>query len=284
MSCRFPITMSLCLALLIGVSAPAHADQHGEEILKLLDAAMTRAEDQHYVQEMVTKAPGKDEIKQVMDVRIKGTKYRRVEFLEPGDIKGMRIMRTIYFLPSVCSTTAVALLWLWIYQPGGWLDRVVLSLGFANSPDWMGDPRMIKPAIIFMGLWAAGGFNSVIYLAGLKQIPQHLYEAAQIDGASRFQRFRHITLPMLSPTIFFMTVIGAIGSFQIFEGIYVMTESAASGGPDRAAYTIIYHIYKNAFDYERMGYAAAMSFVLFIVIAAVTLLQFWGQKRWVHYE
>lgn len=200
------------------------------------------------------------------------------------DIRGMRVMRTIYFLPSVCSATAVALLWTWIYQPDGWLNQLLMTLGMKDPPGWMMEPILVKPAVIFMGLWATAGFNSIIYLAGLKQIPSHLYEAAMIDGAGPLNRLRHVTLPMLSPTIFFMLVIGTIASFQIFEGIYVMTETQSPGGPDHAAYTIIYHIYKNAFDYERMGYAAALSFVLFGIIAILTLLQFWGQKRWVHYE
>jgi multiple sugar transport system permease protein len=195
-------------------------------------------------------------------------------------IRGIVLYRTAYFLPVISSTVAVALLWDWIYAPDYGLLNFVLHWLHLPTSQWLGDPSSAMPAIIIMSVWRGLGFNMVIFLAGLQGIPQELYEAARIDGANNWRTFRHITVPLISPVLFFVTVLAIIGSFQVFDQTYVMTQ----GGPLHATTTIVYYIFEEAFQWFHMGYAAALGYVLFAIILLFTLLQFNLQRLWVHYE
>lgn len=185
-------------------------------------------------------------------------------------LKGVTIFRTIYFLPVVSSIVAVALLWRWIYNPDfGLLNSFLKSLGFHNLPQWLSSTTWAKPAIIIMGIWQGAGYNMLLYLAALQGIPSHLYEAAEIDGASKWQQFTNVTWPLLSPTNFFIVIMGVINGFQTFAQIFVMT----NGGPAGSTTTIVYYIYNNAFKWFKMGYASSISWFLFLIMFIVTLLQ-----------
>ncbi len=196
-------------------------------------------------------------------------------------IRGITIYRTVYYLPAVVSGVAVALLWRWIFNPDFGVLNAILSGVFrvANPPHWLWDEQWSKPSLILMSLWGIGG-GMVIFLAGLQGIPEQLYEAAQIDGASVIQRFRHITLPMLSPVIFFNLIMGIIGSFQVFVQVYIMT----GGGPANSTLFYVLYLFNNGFQFFKMGYASALAWVLFVIILAVTLVQFKLAGRWVYYE
>jgi multiple sugar transport system permease protein len=201
-------------------------------------------------------------------------------------IRGMSVYRTVYFIPVVSSMVAVALMWRWMYNPTSgilnyMLDRIFTFLHLSiTPPDWLQSTTWAMPAIIIMSVWKGLGYNMVIYLAGLQGIPTSLYEAAQIDGASDWYRFRHITLPLLTPTTFFVLIMSFIGSFQIFEQAYIMTQ----GGPARATVTTVYYIYQNGFTWYKMGYASAVAWVLFAIIMVLTMVQWRYQDRWVFYE
>lgn len=192
-------------------------------------------------------------------------------------IKGVVWFRTIYFLPVVSSMIAVALLWRWIYNPDfGLLNSFLKDIGFRNPPQWLSSTTWSKPAIMIMWIWKGAGYNMLLYLAALQGVPQQLYEAASIDGASSWQQFWNITFPMLSPTNFFIIIMAVIGGFQAFGEMYIMT----GGGPAGSTTTIVYYIYNNAFQWFKMGYASAIAWFLFIIIFIVTLLQwkYAGQK------
>ena len=194
-------------------------------------------------------------------------------------IKAIAFWRTVYFLPSVLSGVAVAVLWLWLLNPEfGVLDLVLRHIGLP-APDWLGDTVTALPSLIVVSLWGIGG-SIVIYLAGLQGIPTELYEAAEVDGANAWQRFLHVTLPMLSPVIFFNLIIGLIGQFQWFTEPYVMTQ----GGPENSTLTFMLYLYQNAFTYFKMGYASAMAWVFFALVLVLTLLVFRSSPMWVHYE
>jgi len=197
-------------------------------------------------------------------------------------IREVVVYRTIYFLPSVCSSIALYILWQALYNPDVGLINRVLSYLMIDGPNWLGDPRWAKPAFIITGFWQnLGGLTMLLYLAALQGIPEQLYEAAEIDGASAWQRFWKITWPMVSPTTFFVLTMGIIRGFQGgFQQAYIMTR----GGPAGATTTIDYFIYNQAFFQEqRMGYASAAAWVLFVIILAASLVQWkYGQKR-VHY-
>ena len=194
-------------------------------------------------------------------------------------IRAMRVYRAIYFVPVVTSLIAVAIVWQWLYHTDvGLINYGLAGLGLPKI-NWLGSPEWAMPAVIFMSTWKAMGYYAVIFLAGLQGIPQHLYEAADIDGANSWQKFWKITLPLLSPTMFFVLVISIIQAFQVFGQIFIMTR----GGPANATSTIVYFIYNNAFVWFRMGYAAAASWILFAVIFVITILQTRWQRRWVHY-
>jgi len=198
-------------------------------------------------------------------------------------VRGMQIYRTIFFLPAIVPAVASSILWIWVLNPEiGLLNSVLRMLGWSNPPRWLQSSSWLlgsKMAIIMMGLWGAGA-GMIIWLAGLKGIPQHLYEAAEIDGANRGQKFLHVTLPMLSPYIFFNLIMGIIGTLQIFTQAFIMT----SGGPDDSTLFYVYYLFNNAFRYFKMGYASALAWILFAIILVLTLIQLKLAPRWVHYE
>lgn len=193
--------------------------------------------------------------------------------------RGIRIYRTIYYLPSITPSVASAMLWAWIFNTDyGLLNTVLLFLGLPRI-QWLLNPAWAKPAFIIMSMWGLGG-AMLIYLAGLQGIPQPLYEAAEVDGANRWRRFWHITVPLLTPVIFFNLIMQIIGSFQVFTAAYLITE----GGPVNAALFYVLYLWNCAFRELRMGYAAALAWVLFAVILVFTALQIWLSGRWVYYE
>lgn len=195
-------------------------------------------------------------------------------------VHAQALFRTIFYLPSVVSGIAVALLWINIFNPDfGLLNQFLRNIGVQNPPGWLVSPQWAMPALIMMSVWGAGG-SMVIYLAGLQSIPEHLYEAASIDGAGVWSKFWNITVPMMSPVIFFNLIVGFISSLQSFVQIYVMTD----GGPANATLVYGLYIYRNAFRFFKMGYASALSWVLFVVIIAITIGQFVLARRWVYYE
>ncbi|AZR73252.1 ABC transporter permease [Anoxybacter fermentans] len=191
--------------------------------------------------------------------------------------KGVYIFRTIYYLPAVVSGVAVSLLWKWIFSPDFGLINFVLSKFGITGPGWLSDPAWTLPAYIIMSLWGVGG-GMVIYLAGLNDIPVQLYEAAEIDGANRWQKFIKITLPMLSPVIFFNLIMGIIGAFQTFTQAYIM------GGAGNAGLFYVLYLFQNAFSDFKMGYASAQAWILFLIILVLTLLVFKSSDAWVFYQ
>jgi multiple sugar transport system permease protein len=194
-------------------------------------------------------------------------------------VRGIRFFRTVYFLPVVSSMVAVALVWSYMFNPEYGVLNYLLKLIGIRGPAWLYDAHWAIPAMVLVTVWKGMGYSMVIFLAGLQSIPEELYEAAALDGAGSSRRFWRITLPMLSPTLFFVLVITLINSFQVFEQTYVLTR----GGPANATLTLSYHIYENAFQFFQMGYAAAESYVLFAFVFAITLVQFKLQHRWVFY-
>jgi multiple sugar transport system permease protein len=195
-------------------------------------------------------------------------------------LRGVTFFRTAYFLPVVSSMIAVALVWSWIFNAEyGLLNYLLRELFGVRGPAWLDSTSWALPAMVIVTVWRGLGYSMVIFLAGLQNIPQDLYDAVTIDGAGPWTRFRQITLPMLSPTTFFIVVITLINSFQVFEQTYVLTK----GGPANSTLTLSYFIYQNAFQFFQMGKAAALSYVLFALVFAVTLMQFRMQKRWVFY-
>lgn len=193
---------------------------------------------------------------------------------------GIRFFRTLYYLPAVTAGPATMMLWLWLFDPSmGLINQALWALGVVNTPLWLQSEVWSKPSLILMSLWYAGS-SMVIYLAGLQGIPQELYDAAAVDGAGSWTQFRKITLPMLSPTIFFNLIMGIINAFQIFEQAYLMTE----GGPMNSTLFYALYLYLNAFKWLKMGYASALAWVLFVIILVLTLIQFKFADRWVYYE
>jgi len=183
--------------------------------------------------------------------------------------------RTVYFIPFVTTLVAVSVVWRYLYHPQYGLIDFTLSRVGVKGPDWLGDPRWALPAIILMSVWKNFGYNMLIFIAGLQSIPEELYEAAQLDGAGPFLRFRHVTLPMLGPTLLFVAVITMIGYFQLFAEPYVMTQ----GGPLGSTTSMVLLMYQEGFRWWRMGYAAALAFVLFLVMLLWTFVQFRLQRR-----
>ncbi len=202
-----------------------------------------------------------------------------VALLMNQNIPGIRAWRTIYYLPAVVSGVAVAMLWMWIFHSRFGLINMALSAVGIQGPAWLGDPRWALLALILMSLWGVGS-GMVINLAGLQGIPTELYEAASIDGATWWHKFWKVTLPMLSPVLFFNLVMGVIGSFQYFTNAFVMT----NGGPGRSTLFYNLYLYFNAFRYYKMGYASALAWVLFVIIMLLTLLIFQSSPLWVYYE
>jgi len=197
-------------------------------------------------------------------------------------IRGLSFFRSVFFIPSVVPAVASAVLWLWLLNPRvGLINFVLTSVGLPRIP-WLSSAVWIKPGFILMSLWGVG-WTTVIFVAGLQDIPRHLYEAAQIDGAGLWGRFRHVTLPLLSPSIFFNLVMGIIGSLQIFGPAFIIL-AGPTGGPQNAALFYVLYLFRQAFDYVNMGYASALAIVIFAVILALTMLVFRSSSLWVYYE
>lgn len=196
-------------------------------------------------------------------------------------VKGMAVYRTIYFLPTLVPHVALAVLWMWLLNPGFGLINGMLDFFGIQGPNWLGSVTWSKPSLILMSLWGIGQ-AVIIYLAGLGDIPEEFYEAAEVDGANWFQRTFHITLPLLTPVIFFNLVMGTIGAFQQFTLPYTMT--AGQGSPANSLTFYVMYLYDNGFKYFKMGYASAMAWILFVIIMALTAIIFITSKRWVHYQ
>jgi multiple sugar transport system permease protein len=223
-----------------------------------------------------------------------------IAMLLNSGVRGIGGYRTGLYLPAIMPVVATSLLWVWIMNPSQgflnealrwcfdtmparafeWVVNRFTSTPFRlEAPLWLQDPRFSKPALIVMNLWTAGG-SMIIWLAGLQSIPRQLYEAASIDGAGAWRRFWHVTVPMLSPYILFNLIMGVIGTLQIFTEAYIMTE----GGPVDSTLFYAYYLFKQAFQFFRMGYASALAWILFVVVLGLTLLQLGLSKRWVHYD
>ncbi len=197
-------------------------------------------------------------------------------------VRGVPFWRTFFYLPSVTPVVAMAILWRFILNPqGGILNQGLRSLGLP-APGWTTDPNWMMPALGIMVTWGGAGNAMIIYLAGLKNIPIELYESADIDGAGWWSRTFHITLPMLSPVLFFTTVVGIVAALQTFAQSRVLFDE--EGGNANAALLYLMYLFNTAFSYFRMGYASALAWILFVVIIAFTVFQFWLSKRWVYYE
>jgi multiple sugar transport system permease protein len=194
-------------------------------------------------------------------------------------IRGIGVFRVLFYLPNITATIAISIVWVTIFAKYGPINRFLMFLGVEEPPGWINSTRWALPSIMIVSIWRAIGYYAIILLAGLQGIPSTLYEAANIEGAGLFTKFFRITIPMLSPTIFFCVVMNMIGSFQVFDSVVAMTQ----GGPGRATNVLVYHIFNTAFQDRRFGYASSMAYVLFAIILAFTLIQFAGQKKWVNY-
>ena len=194
-------------------------------------------------------------------------------------VRGITVLRTIYYLPSVLSGVAFVVVWMWLLHPEAGLVNAALALLRIQGPRWLADPRAALIALWMMSLWGLGR-AAVIYLAGLKDLPKELYEAAALDGANAWRLFWNITIPLLTPTIFFNLVLSIISTFQTFTSAFVAT----NGGPLDSTLFYVLYLYRQAFQYFNMGYASAMAWVLFVVILALTLLVVRSARRWVYYE
>jgi multiple sugar transport system permease protein len=197
-------------------------------------------------------------------------------------VSGIAFWRTLYYTPSVVSGVAVAVLWRYLFNPRyGVINWLLTLVGFKleNLPGWLSDPNWALPALIIMSVWGVGG-GMIIYLAGLQGIPTALYEAAEIDGANKVQSFFNITLPLITPVLFYNLIIGIIGTFQYFTNAFVMTQ----GGPVERTLFYNLYLYQNAFQFRMMGYASAMAWFLFLVVLVLTMVVFRSSAAWVYYE
>lgn len=193
-------------------------------------------------------------------------------------LRGIGWYRTLYYLPTIFPAVVTAVLWRWVFNPEIGLINGTLALLGIDGPMWLSSPQWALPAIVLMSVWTIGS-AMVVFLGGLQGVPEQLYEAAAIDGAGSWTRFWRITLPMLSPTLFFNCIVGMIGAFQVFTLPYIMTR----GGPRYATYFYVLYLYESAFTFQEMGYASALAWVLFLIVVALTLVQFRLSKRWVYY-
>jgi multiple sugar transport system permease protein len=195
-------------------------------------------------------------------------------------LRGRNFFRATFFFPYVASLVAVAVVWNMIFSPAaGPVNQFLISLGVQEPPRWTASVDWAMPTVIMASIWKGMGYYMVIYLAALQGIPAHLYEAASIDGANAWQKFIYITLPMLTPATFFVSIMLTIASFKVFDLILVMTE----GGPGRATNVLVIAIYNTAFREFRFGYSSAMAMVLFVIVLIITIIQFRTEKRWVNY-
>jgi multiple sugar transport system permease protein len=190
-------------------------------------------------------------------------------------VKYKAVFRLSYFIPYITTLVAVAIVWRFIYHPKFGIANYILGLLGINPIDWLGDPNWAMPAIVLMAVWKSFGYNMIIFIAGLQNIPEDLYEAAFIEGANWWQRFKSITLPMLAPTTLFISIITIVGYFQLFAEPYIMTQ----GGPLNSTLSIVQYMYQEGFKWWNMGYSASIAFVLFFIILIVTVIQFKLQKN-----
>ncbi|MFD0671409.1 carbohydrate ABC transporter permease [Cohnella sp. GCM10027633] len=195
------------------------------------------------------------------------------------NVKGLSVFRTIFFLPSIVPRIASTMLWLWLFNPDfGLLNSMLESVGLEGS-QWIYAEETAIPSIALMSVWGVGNYM-IIFLAGLQSVPAHLYEAVEVDGGGSWRKFYHVTLPSMTPTIFFNMVMMQIGAFQSFDNVYVMTQ----GGPNNATLLYVVYLYRVAFTETKIGYASALSWILFVIIVALTLITFRTSRRWVYYE
>jgi multiple sugar transport system permease protein len=198
-----------------------------------------------------------------------------------SNIQFKTVYRLLYFMPVVTSTVAVSVIWLYLLNNDfGIINTNVKAWTGIELPNWLVDSHWVMPSVAMIAVWQGLGYSMVIFLAGLANIPVSIKEAAMIDGASKLQIFRNVTLPLLSPTTFFLTITALIGSFQVFDQVFVMTD----GGPGKASYTMVFHVYKLGFRDFTFGKSAAAAMILFAIILCITIFQLYAQKRWVHYE
>jgi multiple sugar transport system permease protein len=188
--------------------------------------------------------------------------------------------KVAYFMPYISSTVAVAIVWMVLFQPSyGPVNQFLTSMGVTNPPKWIADPDYALISVMMISVWVSIGFNLIVYIAALQSIPKDLYEAADIDGANGWVKFKSITLPMLSPTTFFLMITGFISTFKVFDLIAVLTQ----GGPVGSTNMIVWYLYDTAFTNLKLGYASSMATVLFLLVLVITALQWIGQKKWVNY-
>jgi len=194
-------------------------------------------------------------------------------------LRGIAVYRTLFYLPSIVPVVSSAVLWMWVLNPEHGLINSVLHSMHIPGPAWLASPAWAKPAMILMDLWGVGG-GMVIYLAALQGVPTSLYEAADLDGANGWKKIRYVTIPSISPVIFFNLIMGVIGTFQYFTQTYIMT----NGGPNNSTLFYAIYLYQNAFQYFRMGTACAMAWILFLITLVATFVVFKSSARWVYYE
>ncbi|MGE7826991.1 carbohydrate ABC transporter permease [Paenibacillus sp. NPDC093718] len=199
--------------------------------------------------------------------------------LNMGFIRGKSVFRTIFYLPSIVPAVASSMIWLWLFSPDLGLFNSFLEALNLPTLDWLYSEQTVVPSIVLMSLWGMGS-TIIIFLAGLQGVPRSLYEAAIVDGAGAIRKFRHITIPMMTPIIFFNLIMGSIGAFQVFTEALIMTQ----GGPNNASLFYNYYIYRQAFQFGEMGQASAIAWILFIIILLVTVIFFRTSKSWVFYE
>jgi multiple sugar transport system permease protein len=203
-------------------------------------------------------------------------------------LRGTNFFRTAFFIPSLTPIVAATIIWQWLFQPGyGPINGMLAAIGI-EGPGWLDDPNWSIPSLIIIRLWiTVGGATMIVFIAGLQGIPEELYDAAKVDGANGWSRFRFVTLPMLTPTIFFNLIIGVIGALKVFTIAFIATATdgfTTPGGPAYSTYVYLLHVYQNAFIYLQMGYASALAWLFFIAVLVLTIIQFGLSRRWVYYE
>ena len=194
-------------------------------------------------------------------------------------IRGIKVLRTMYYIPVISSLVAVSILWAWVFNYDyGLFNSIIKAVSGVHGPNWLGDEFWVKVALIIFMVWKGLGTSIILYLAGLQNIPRNYYEAASIDGANGWQKFRHITVPLVSPVTFYILITSLIGGFQVFVEVQVMTNK---GGTNYSAATVVYYLYDKAFSNGQLGYGCALAVILAIIIFIITALNFAGQDRWV---
>jgi len=195
-------------------------------------------------------------------------------------IKGKTFFRTVCFMPVITSTVAISMVWTWIYDEKFGVINAILKLFNIKGPAWLINEKLVLPSLAIIGIWRRFGYQMVLFLAGLQSISRHYYEAADIDGASSFAKFWYITLPLLTPTMFFACITAIMNSFRVFDLAFIMT----GGGPDYASHTLVLEVYRLAFQFMKVGPANAVATIMFIFILVITVIQLKLQEKWVFYE